>query len=158
MVNMNTLYDKNFLKIMQIADNSSDMSMNRIQGIRSFALYGEYQRIGIAHCITFSTETQIIKEFLSKNFKVFTVDCKYGCLHKQDLFGGNSKRVLCNPAGQAHYLNENNTDLNISIGLCVGHDMIFNKKSAAPVTCLFTKDFTNNNNPAQAVSDINRDI
>ena len=155
-MDMNKLYDKDSLEIMQIADNSSDMSMNRIQEIRNFALNGKYQRIGIANCITFSMETQIIKQYLSKNFKVYTVDCKYGRLRKQDLFGGNSQRVLCNPAGQAQYLNENNTDLNISIGLCVGHDMIFSEKSAAPVTSLFTKDFTNNNDIAQAVFDISR--
>ncbi|HEY5592424.1 MAG TPA: DUF1847 domain-containing protein [Paludibacter sp.] len=35
---------------------------------------------------------------------------------------------------------ENNTELNISMGLCVGHDMVFNQKSAAPVSVLVVKD------------------
>jgi len=155
---MEKLYDKSSLELMQIADKTSDMSINRIEEIHNFALNGNYRRIGIAHCITFSNEAQIIKQYLSKSFEVFTVDCKYGRLRKQDIFGGNSGRILCNPAGQAQYLNENSTDLNISIGLCVGHDMIFSKKSSAPVTSLFTKDFTNNNNPAMAVSDIKRNL
>jgi uncharacterized metal-binding protein len=155
---MDKLYDETSLKIMHSADNTSDMSLNRIQAIRDFALDAKYKRIGIAHCITFSREAQIIKEYLSKYFKVYTVDCKYGRLSKQDLLGGNSSRILCNPAGQAQFLNENNTDLNISIGLCVGHDMIFNQKSVAPVTSMFTKDFTNNNNPAQALADISREL
>jgi len=64
--------------------------------------------------------------------------------------------IACNPAGQADFLNKKNTDLNISMGLCVGHDMIFSKKSEALVTNLFDKDFTNNNNPAQAIADIAR--
>jgi len=155
---MDTLYDKDSLELMHIADRTSDMSINRIQEINNFALNGNYKRIGIAHCITFSSEAHIIEQFLSKNFTVFTVDCKYGRLRKQDLFGVHSGRILCNPAGQAQYLNENNTDLNISLGLCVGHDMIFSKKSSAPVTSLFCKDFTNNNNPAKAVSDIRRSL
>lgn len=155
---MDTGYDANSLELMKIADKTSDMSINRIEEIRNFALNGNYQRIGIAHCITFSGEARTIKEYLGKHFTVYTVDCKYERLRRQDLFGGTSGRILCNPAGQAQYLNDNNTDLNISLGLCVGHDMIFCQKSSAPVTTLFTKDFTNNNNPAKAVSDIRRDL
>lgn len=155
---MNQLYDKSALKMMQIADKTSSMSFNRIEQIRSFAREGKFKRIGIAHCITFTREAEIIKQYLEKDFQVYTVDCKYGHLCKKDLLGGNSSRVLCNPAGQALYLNEKQTDLNISIGLCVGHDMIFNQKSVAPVTSVFTKDFTNNNDPSQAVLDISREI
>lgn len=155
---MDALYDKDSLELMRISEKASDMCINRIQEIRDFAIQGNYKRIGIAHCITFSGEAQIIKQYLSKNFAVYVVDCKYGRLRKQELFGGTSQRIACNPAGQAHYLNEKDTDLNISIGLCVGHDMVFSKKSAAPVTTLFSKDFTNNNNMDKAVSDIRRNI
>jgi len=42
------------------------------------------------------------------------------------------------------------------MGLCVGHDMIFSKLSHGLVTNLFDKDFTNNNNPAQAIADIQK--
>jgi uncharacterized metal-binding protein len=155
---MNKLYDNSALEIMQIADKTSDMSLNRIEQIRAFALVANYKSIGIANCFTFSREVDVIKQYLSKDFKVYTVDCKYGRIRKQDLLGGSGSRILCNPAGQAQYLNDKNTDLNISIGLCVGHDMIFNKKSLAPVTSVFTKDFTNNNNPGNAVSDISRNL
>jgi len=155
---MNQLYDKSMLKIMQIADRSSQMSLNRIEQIRAFAREGKFTRIGIAHCITFTREAEIIKQYLEKDFQVYIVDCKYGRLSKKELLGENSSRILCNPAGQAQYLNEKQTDLNISIGLCVGHDMIFNQKSEAPVTSVFTKDFTNNNNPAQAVLAIRREL
>jgi uncharacterized metal-binding protein len=40
--------------------------------------------------------------------------------------------------------------------LCVGHDMIFSKVSKGLVTNLFDKDFTNNNNPTQAISEIRK--
>jgi uncharacterized metal-binding protein len=50
------------------------------------------------------------------------------------------KGVSCNPAGQAKYLEEKRTELNIMVGLCLGHDMIFNSKSKAPVTPLVVKD------------------
>jgi uncharacterized metal-binding protein len=50
------------------------------------------------------------------------------------------KGLSCNPAGQASYLSEKKTELNIMMGLCLGHDMIFNSKSTAPVTPLIVKD------------------
>lgn len=153
---MDKLYNNEALTIMKIADKTSSMSLNRLEQIMAFAIEGKYKKIGIAHCITFSREAQIIKKYLSQKFEVYTVDCKYGRVTKKDVFGENSSRVLCNPAGQAKYLNDKNTDLNISIGLCVGHDMIFNKKSIAPVTCLYSKDFTNNNDMDQAIAEINR--
>lgn len=51
-----------------------------------------------------------------------------------------AKGISCNPAGQAKYLEEKGTELNIMMGLCLGHDIIFNAKSKAPVTPLLVKD------------------
>ena len=151
---MKELYDNKSKNIMKIVDRSSSMSLNRIEQIRAFALEGNFKRIGIAHCITFNRETKFIKRYLEKDFEVFSVDCKINRLSSDELFDNNKSKILCNPAGQAHFLNEKNTDLNISLGLCVGHDMIFNIKSDALVTTLYSKDFTNNNDMDQAISDL----
>ncbi|WP_372751127.1 DUF1847 domain-containing protein [Labilibaculum sp.] len=151
---MSELYTAEFRKIMQVNDDYTSMRSNRIEEIMNFARGANFERIGIAHCITFSYEAQLLEQYFSKYFDVYTIDCKYGRLPKKNILGGESKRIMCNPAGQADYLNHKNTDLNISMGLCVGHDMIFSKKSEALVTNLFDKDFTNNNNPSKAISDI----
>lgn len=47
---------------------------------------------------------------------------------------------MCNPILQAKQLNAGKPDLNVVIGLCVGHDSLFNKYSDALVTTLLTKD------------------
>jgi len=151
---MNNLYTEEFRKIMKVNYDYTSMRSNRIEEIMNFARGINFERIGIAHCITFSHEAQILKQYFSKYFDVFTVDCKYGRISKKEIIGGTDGRILCNPAGQADYLNKKNTDLNISMGLCVGHDMIFNKMSNALVTNLFDKDFTNNNNMAEAIAHI----
>jgi uncharacterized metal-binding protein len=151
---MKDLYTKEFCKIMQANYDYTSMRSNRVEEIKNFARGINFKRIGIAHCITFSHEAKLLEEYLSQFFEVYTVDCKYGRLTKKEVLGGTENRILCNPAGQADYLNKKNTELNISMGLCVGHDMIFSKKSDAYVTNLFDKDFTNNNNPAQAIADI----
>lgn len=58
---------------------------------------------------------------------------------------------LCNPVLQARILNKHKTDLNVIVGLCVGHDSLFIKHSEAPVTSLITKDRVLGHNPAAAL-------
>ena len=57
----------------------------------------------------------------------------------------------CNPVAQARILNEVGTDLNVIVGLCVGHDILFSRHSAAPVTTLVVKDRVTGHNPAAAL-------
>lgn len=155
---MNKIYTSEFKKIMQANCDFTSMRSNRIEEILNFAQGMNIERLGIAHCITFSYEAEVLEKYFSKYFKVYTVGCKHDKVRKKELLGGNSNRIMCNPAGQAEYLNNHNTALNISMGLCVGHDMIFSKKSNGLVTNLFDKDFTNNNNPTIAFSEIEREL
>ena len=46
----------------------------------------------------------------------------------------------CNPVLQAKVLNRAQTGLNVTLGLCVGHDSLFYRFSQAPVTTLFAKE------------------
>jgi len=58
---------------------------------------------------------------------------------------------MCNPIGQATFLNQKKTDLNIIIGLCIGHDILFSNHSKAPVTTLAVKDRVLAHNPLGAI-------
>jgi uncharacterized metal-binding protein len=62
-----------------------------------------------------------------------------------------SYEAICNPILQAKLLNEQKTDLNVIVGLCVGHDSLFIKYSDALVTTLITKDRVLGHNPAAAL-------
>ena len=55
---------------------------------------------------------------------------------------------MCNPILQAKILNEEKTELNLVVGLCVGHDSLFYKYSEALVTTVVTKDRVTGHNPA----------
>ena len=48
-------------------------------------------------------------------------------------------------------LNEWGADLNILIGLCVGHDALFTRHSQAPAVTLIVKDRVLGHNPAAAL-------
>lgn len=106
--------------------------------------------IGIAYCVGFAEQAQKLAERLGQHFDVTAVDCKVHGLQAEDLVPGETG-PLCNPAGQADVLNMAGTDLNIAIGLCLGHDMIFQKHSIAPVTVLAVKDRATNHNPLAAL-------
>ena len=58
---------------------------------------------------------------------------------------------MCNPIFQATLLNEQETDFNLAVGLCVGHDSLFYKYSMAMVTTVITKDRVLAHNPVGAL-------
>ena len=148
------LFDKQSLEIMQTTEDAYERGSNRVAEIKNYARKSGIRRIGIAHCVTFPKEAEKVKQFLSDEFEVFSVDCKCGHITKHEMLGCEGKSIMCNPAGQAEYLKENNTELNISMGLCVGHDMIFNQKSASPVSTLIVKDRVSNNNTIESINDL----
>jgi uncharacterized metal-binding protein len=58
---------------------------------------------------------------------------------------------MCNPILQAQVLNSEQTELNILLGLCVGHDSLFLKYAEAPCTVLAVKDRVTGHNPLAAL-------
>jgi len=119
----------------------------KMDEIISYAQKSGMKRIGIAYCISLQKEAKKLKLRLAEQFEVYSIDCKYGKIPSGELLGTESKMLSCNPAGQAEYLAQNYTELNISFGLCLGHDNIFSQKSKAPVTTLVVKDRKYKNNP-----------
>jgi uncharacterized metal-binding protein len=144
------LYDERDLGLMKAAEDSRLPGRNRVDELINFAHNARIKRIGIAHCIGLQKEAEKLKHRLEKDFEVYAIDCKYGRIPSTDLLGDNSRGISCNPAGQAAWLKENQTELNISFGLCMGHDILFNQKSQAPVTTLVVKDREYRHNPYKA--------
>lgn len=134
-------------------------SWTRVQEIMEFAGRMNYRRLGVAFCNGLRNEAKIFVQILRRHgFDVVSVICKVGGIPKENV--GISREhqvahipydVMCNPIAQAKLLNDQKTDFNIVIGLCVGHDSLFYKHSDAPVTTLITKDRVLCNNPAGAL-------
>ena len=134
------LYTEEDKKILKDVEDTLNPRIDRVQEIINYARHIEIETIGIANCISFNKEAEVLEDILtSEGFKVAKVNCKYGKVPFSELVP-DYKGTSCNPAGQAKFLEENNTQLNIMMGLCLGHDMIFNAKSKAPVTPLVVKD------------------
>lgn len=128
----------------------------RVQEIMEFARKINATRIGIANCIGLINEARIFTKILRANgFEVYSVICKVAGQAKTSMGipaeCENIGPAMCNPIMQARLLNKAQTDLNVVIGLCVGHDSLFYKYSDAYVTTLVTKDRVTGNNPAAAL-------
>lgn len=143
------LYDDNDLKIMGLAQDSMSPGKNRVEEIKRFARLSGIRRIGIAYCMALKKEADQLVQMLSGEFEVYPIDCKIGKIPSGELLGREAKGISCNPAGQAQFLEQSKTELNISFGLCVGHDMVFNLKTKAPVTTLVVKDREFAHNPVK---------
>lgn len=131
----------------------------RLRETIEFCKRMQYQTIGIAFCRGLRREARVVARlFRSHGFTVVSVICKNGGISKEEAGILEEQKVhpgefeaMCNPIGQARLLNEQQTEFNIAIGLCVGHDSLFYRNSAAPVTTLVAKDRVLAHNPCGAI-------
>jgi uncharacterized metal-binding protein len=133
--------------------------LTRIEEIMDFARRCGFSRLGLAFCIGLQSEAAIVSRILGANgFAVDSVACKNCSLPKEELGLTDEDKVapgefesMCNPIGQARALARAGTELNLLLGLCVGHDSLFMKHSVAPVTVLAVKDRVLGHNPLAAI-------
>ncbi len=127
----------------------------RVEDTIAFAGLMGYKKIGMATCIGLLEETQRFCAILkAQGFEPLSVCCKSGSIDKLELGLAEEDKVrpgtfepACNPIAQAEILNRLGSEMNIIMGLCVGHDMLFAKYSKAPVTTLIVKDRVTGHNP-----------
>ena len=138
--------------------------LTRVEETVKFIKRMGWHKIGIATCVGLLDEARTFTRILrAHGLDVFTVCCKCGAVDKtalgipeeKKLNGGGRHESMCNPILQAKVLELEQTELNILIGLCVGHDTLFLQHSAAPVTVLVVKDRVLCHNPAAALYQAN---
>ncbi len=135
-----SLYSEDDIKIMKLAEQSRLRNGSRIDEIMNFAKNSNYEKIGIASCAAFIKEMNQLEEILIVNgFTVLKTNCKVGKITSDSLIG-SGKGITCNPVLQAKLLEEEKSDFNIVMGLCIGHDVLFSKNSKTPQTTLIVKD------------------
>ena len=138
-------------------ENEFYLRYTRVEEVVEFARRMGYRKIGIATCVGLIDESRVFARILRKNgFEVYGAVCKIGSFLKTGV--GVAKEditrtgaVMCNPIMQAEVLNQAETDFNVVMGLCVGHDSLFYKYSKALVTTLVAKDRVLAHNPAGAL-------
>ena len=130
--------------------------MCRVEETIEFAKRIGAKKIGIATCVGLIRETRTLTKILrSHGFEVYGVACKAGTVRKTEVgipkTCENTGVNICNPILQAKMLNAEHTDLNIVMGLCVGHDSMFYKYAEGLTTTLVVKDRVLGHNPVAAL-------
>jgi uncharacterized metal-binding protein len=132
---------------------------SRLEEIMEFAGRMDYKRLGVAYCSGVQFEASLLVPILeNRGFEVVSVACKCGSVPKEELGLADWEKLwpgrfeaMCHPVAQAAVLNRYQTDLNIMLCLCVGHDSLFLKHSQAPCTILAAKDRVYGHAPLMAV-------
>jgi uncharacterized metal-binding protein len=113
------------------------------------------RRVGLAFCVGLSDEAKVLDQVLGCRLEVVSVCCKVCGTSKEALQLPKIRparfEATCNPIRQAKVMEEEGTELNLIVGLCLGHDILFTRYSAAPVTTLVVKDRVLGHNPAAAL-------
>jgi uncharacterized metal-binding protein len=120
----------------------------RILEICEFAGKLGYTRLGLAFCIRYFKDAPLVADYLKDHgFEVVSVVCKTGSIPKEKIGIAEDEKLrigtyepMCNPILQAMVLNASGTQLNVVMGLCVGHDSMLFQHSEAPCTVLVAKD------------------
>jgi len=132
----------------------------RIKELIEFGKLVHAHTMGVAFCAGMRDEASRIVRILEKaGFTTASVMCKCGGVDKTKLgvakeykIGDASKfEAGCNPVLQAQLLSDAGTNINVIVGLCLGHDMLFTMNSKAPVTTLIVKDRLLGHNPVIAL-------
>jgi len=152
--------DENAIVVQEAAklvDNGRAGTLSRFQEIIEFAKGMNYKNIGFAYCYGMEVlAAQISDALRSEGLKVSAVSCTVGGVSQNEI---NSEscihNVSCNPIGQAAQLNNDNVDLVLSMGLCLGHDILFNKYIDAPHSVLAVKDRVHEHSP---LKEFNREL
>ena len=131
----------------------------RILETIEFAHRMNYKRLGLAFCMGLVKEAKVVEKlFSSEGFEVVSTLCKVGREPKETIGVQDDQKIrigcfesMCNPIAQAFVINSENTEFNIVVGLCVGHDSLFLKYADAPCTVLAAKDRLLGHNPLAAI-------
>jgi uncharacterized metal-binding protein len=142
-----------------LVESEGYMKWTRVEDTMEFARRMNFAKLGVACCVGLAQEGKVLTDILESNsFHVTFVFRKTGGVPKEDMGLRDSEKVrpctfepICNLVAQALIMSKAKTELNIFVGLCVGHESIFIKYSEAPGTVLVAKDRVLCHNPVGAL-------
>lgn len=144
-------------RVSSVVEGVNYCRMTRVEEIIDFAGRLGLRRLGIAFCVGLRKEAAALADILEgRGFEVVAVCCKLGGVAKEEFGVRDEEKInpgtyegACNPAAQAMVLEKEGSQLNILLGLCVGHDSIFIATTRALTTVLATKDRVTGHCPLQ---------
>lgn len=136
-----------------LVDHGRAGTLSRLEEIAEFVLSMGYKKVGLAYCYGMEAEAKAVKEYLEKKIdSVTAISCSIGALAQSAVNQMSAKKhVACNPIGQAEELNNAGVDFAVVMGLCLGHDILFQKNIRCDFTTLVVKDRKYHHNPMEQI-------
>ena len=146
-------------RVSSVVEGVNYCRKTRVEETIDFARRLGLRKLGIAFCVGLRKEAATLADILeSRGFEVVAVCCKLGGISKERFGVRDEEKInpgtyegACNPAAQALVLEKEGSQLNILLGLCVGHDSIFIATTRVLTTVLATKDRVTGHCPLQPV-------
>jgi len=137
----------------ELVDNGRAGTLNRLQEIVEYAKLKAFRVIGVAYCYGMEPEAVLLNDYLSKEgFKTVMTSCTVDGIGECDVnTTKKDQSVSCNPIGQANVLNSSGADFTILMGLCLGHDILIQKKLNMEYTTWIVKDRVTKHRPMDAL-------
>lgn len=128
----------------------------RVEELAHFARRSGMRRVGVAFCVSMRKEAQRLADKLeAEGLETALVCCRVGAVDAADigLPRTDPEKFVstCNPVAQARLLDEARVELVAAVGLCIGHDLVLQQESVAPVTTLVVKDRVHDHDPIRAL-------
>lgn len=141
-------------KILSVSSKISK-KISRLEEVSSYIDLMGIKVVGIGFCKGLQKEGEILHNYLTnRGVESHSVICGHASIDNEQLNLRKKNKdvfeVSCNPYGQATIMNNLKTELNIALGFCIGHDILFSQYSEAPVTTLVVKDRVNKHCPTKA--------
>lgn len=132
-----------------LVDNGRAGTLNRLEEIIEYAGSKKYQTLGVAYCYGLEREAALLQESLSAaGFKTVMVACTVDGVGESDLDPRKTEQgISCNPIGQAHAINRGGAEFTILMGLCLGHDILIQKRLNMDFTTWLVKDRVTGHRP-----------
>lgn len=152
-------FTRRVAQVSAVVESEGYCRWTRVEEICHFAKRMGFRKVGIAMCISFVDLARVFSAILeSHGLEVVSVACKNGGIPKEEIGLKDEEKIrpgtfeaMCNPVSQAELLNRAGCELNVIMGLCVGHDSLFIRHSQGLVTTLVTKDRVLAHNPVGAL-------
>ena len=139
----------------RLVDGGRAGTLSRVDELIEYIGDMGLRKIGLAYCYGMEKEAlTAAKIFREAGVRVEAVSCTVGALAQKDVNSlSDLEGVSCNPLGQAAQLNAADPELTITMGLCLGHDILFNRHIQGDVTTLVVKDRVHEHAPLLGLAD-----
>ncbi len=143
----------------KLVDGGRAGELSRFQEVIEFCRLQGYQKVGIAYCYGLENIAHEMRDkLIDAGVGIVPARCTMGGVKERHIDENkNTETISCNPAGQAHFLNER-ADFVLELGLCLGHDVVFHQELNVPFTVMLVKDRVYAHAPLEGIHNYEKDM